>query len=77
MASSIRQSQKPILDRLARAVGILDSKEKMAHFYDMAAAALKSVPVDLADIISKKDDAVPLMLRTIGNKVSLNRKLMK
>jgi transcriptional regulator with XRE-family HTH domain len=58
---------KSNLDRLAKAVGILDSKEQMAHFYDMAAAALKSVPVDLADIISK-DDAVPLMLRTIGNK---------
>jgi hypothetical protein len=58
---------KSNLDRLARAVGILDSKEQMARFYDMAAAALKSVPVDLADIISK-DDAVPLMLRTIGNK---------
>ena len=55
------------LDRLAKAVGVTDSRSEMARFYDLAAAANKSVPLDLADIISR-DEAVPLMLRTIGNK---------
>ncbi len=58
---------RPKLDRLAKAVGILDSKSEMAKFYDLAAAANKSIPLDLADIISR-DEAVPLMLRTFGNK---------
>ena len=57
---------KQKLDRLASAVGVFGSTE-MSQFYDLAAAANKSVPLDLADIISK-DDAIPLMLRIIGNK---------
>jgi len=58
---------KAKLDRLARAVGIIDNEAEMARFYDLAAMANQSIPLDLADIISK-DDAVPLMLRTLGNK---------
>ena len=55
------------LDRLAKAVGVPDDGVEMARFYDLAAQANKSTPVDLADIISK-DDAIPLMLRTLGSK---------
>ena len=56
---------KPKLDRLADAVGI--PPEGRAEFYDLAAAATQSMPLDLAEIIST-DDAIPLMLRTLGKK---------
>lgn len=58
---------KPKLDRLAEAVGILPNVPERTKFYDLAGAATRSVPLDLAEIIST-DDAIPLMLRTIGKK---------
>jgi len=36
-------------------------------FFDLAAEAVESVPVDIAELISE-EDALPLLLRTIGNK---------
>jgi transcriptional regulator with XRE-family HTH domain len=53
--------------QLAAAIGLSPESHEENEFFDLAAKAAKSVPVDLADIISK-DDAVPLLLRTIGNK---------
>lgn len=58
---------KPKLDRLADAVGIFPNTPARTTFYDLAAAATESVPLDLAEIIST-DDAIPLMLRTLGKK---------
>lgn len=55
------------LRRLAAAIGAAPDSHEEVDFFNLAAKATKSVPVDLADIISK-DDAVPLLLRTIGNK---------
>lgn len=57
------------LKKLAVAVGIdleIDT-EAAAKFFDLAAKANESTPVDIAEIISR-DEAVPLLLRTIGNK---------
>lgn len=53
--------------KLASAIGIMPDSEDETTFFDSAARATGSVPVDIAEIISK-DDAVPLLLRTIGNK---------
>jgi transcriptional regulator with XRE-family HTH domain len=52
---------------LAGAIGIKLGTEQETQFFDLAAKTNKAVPIDLADIISK-EDAVPLLLRTIGNK---------
>jgi transcriptional regulator with XRE-family HTH domain len=52
---------------LAAAVGISPDTNDAAEFFDLAAKANQSIPVDIADIISI-DDAMPLLLRTIGNK---------
>ena len=52
---------------LAGAIGIKLGSDHEVQFFNLAAKANKAVPIDLADIISK-DDAVPLLLRTIGNK---------
>ena len=41
--------------------------EKSARFYDLAAEVNHATPLDLAEIISR-DEAIPLMLRTIGNR---------
>jgi transcriptional regulator with XRE-family HTH domain len=51
---------------LAAAIGINDVKE-LETFFDLAAKATDSMPVDIAAIISE-EDALPLLLRTIGNK---------
>ena len=53
--------------RLAAAIGLIAESPEEAEFFDHAAKAARAVPVDIADIISR-DDAVPLLLRTIGNK---------
>jgi transcriptional regulator with XRE-family HTH domain len=53
--------------QLANAIGISPESEKEVQFFDLAAKANASMPVDLADIISR-DEALPLLLRTIGNK---------
>lgn len=52
---------------LAAAIGIQEGSAKSDEFFDLAARATKSVPADLADIISR-NEALPLLLRTIGNK---------
>ena len=52
---------------LAAAIGIKPDSEEAGAFFDLAARANETVPVDIADIISE-DDAMPLLLRTIGNK---------
>lgn len=52
---------------LANAIGIDPNSDQAAEFFDLAARANDSVPVDIAEIISE-DDAMPLLLRTIGNK---------
>lgn len=57
----------PKQKHLAAAIGVTLGSENETVFFDLAAKANKATPVDLADIISK-DDAVPLLLRTIGNK---------
>lgn len=53
------------LSAIAQAIGIEGSDE--ATFFDLAAMANNSIPADIADIISR-NDALPLLLRTIGNK---------
>jgi len=53
--------------QLAAAVGISAGTPEESQFFDLAAKANESVPIDIADIISK-EDALPLLLRTIGSK---------
>jgi transcriptional regulator with XRE-family HTH domain len=53
--------------KLAAAIGIKEGSPEAHQFFDLAAKANESIPVDIADIISE-DDALPLLLRTIGNK---------
>ena len=65
---------KPKLDRLADAVGILPNTPERTSFYDLAATANHSIPMDLAEIIST-DDAIPLMLRTLGKKKLTKRQI--
>jgi transcriptional regulator with XRE-family HTH domain len=54
------------LKAIAQAIGI-KGPEDGAEFFDLAARANNSVPADIADIITR-NDALPLLLRTIGNK---------
>jgi transcriptional regulator with XRE-family HTH domain len=51
--------------KLASAIGL--KPEARDKFFDLAAQATGTVPVDIAEIISE-EDALPLLLRTIGNK---------
>jgi transcriptional regulator with XRE-family HTH domain len=53
--------------QLAQSVGIKPETPEETEFFDLAGKANRSTPVDLADIISA-EDALPLLLRTIGNK---------
>lgn len=55
------------LRKLACALNLTMGSEDFARFSDLAAKATNSVPLDIKDIISE-DDAIPLMLRSIGNK---------
>jgi len=55
------------LKLLAGALRVSDDKEARIKFYDLAARANNDVPLDLAEII-KRDDAIPLVLRTIDNR---------
>src|SRR5438874_13838813 len=50
---------KAKLERLANAVELVKGSEERRQFYDLAAQATNSVPIDLADIIMR-DEAVPL-----------------
>jgi transcriptional regulator with XRE-family HTH domain len=52
---------------LAAALGIAAGSPDEEAFFDLAAAAVGGVPADIADIISR-EEALPLLLRTIGNK---------
>lgn len=52
---------------LALAVGIQPGSAEAETFFDLAAKTNNSTPLDLADIISK-NETIPLLLRTIGNK---------
>lgn len=53
--------------QLASVIGLSPESLEAQEFFDLAAKALDAVPIDIADIISR-DDAMPLLLRTIGNK---------
>lgn len=53
--------------KLAAAIGVLGNPADEARFFDLAAEANKAVAVDIADLISR-EEALPLLLRTIGNK---------
>jgi len=55
--------------QLAAAIGIKPGSGAESEFFDLAAKAtsIVSTPLDIAEIISH-DDALPLLLRTIGNK---------
>ena len=51
---------------LANAIGLKEADAR-TKFFDLAGEALNAVPADIAEIISE-EDALPLLLRTIGNK---------
>lgn len=53
--------------KLAAAIGLKPDSVEMTQFFDLAAKATEATPIDLAEIISK-NETVPLLLRTIGNK---------
>jgi transcriptional regulator with XRE-family HTH domain len=53
--------------KLAVAIGIELDSDLAANFFDLAAKATNSLPADLSEIISR-DEALPLLLRTLGNK---------
>jgi transcriptional regulator with XRE-family HTH domain len=55
------------LKTLYKSLKLEADAEKSARFYDLAAEANNATPLDLAEIISR-DEAIPLMLRTIGNR---------
>jgi transcriptional regulator with XRE-family HTH domain len=55
------------LKALASAIGIKTGTEEERRFFDLAASAIESVPVDIKELLSS-DAAMPLLLRTIGNK---------
>jgi transcriptional regulator with XRE-family HTH domain len=55
------------LRRLAEAIKIEPGSDTESLFFDLASKSNGSVPLDLADIISR-NETVPLLLRTIGNK---------
>jgi transcriptional regulator with XRE-family HTH domain len=52
---------------LAVAIGIQPDSEDAKRFFDLAAEATDSVPVDIKELLSS-DTAMPLLLRTIGNR---------
>jgi transcriptional regulator with XRE-family HTH domain len=53
--------------RLMAALNIQAGSAAAEKFFDLAAKAANSTPIDLAQIISE-NETVPLLLRTIGNK---------
>jgi len=55
------------LKAIFNALELKGGSEEATRFYDLAAKANDAVPLDIAEIISR-DEAVPLMLRTIGNR---------
>ncbi len=62
------------LRALAAAIGIIEGSADAGSFFDLAARANSSTPVDLADVISR-NEALPLLLRTIGNKRLTNEEI--
>ena len=63
------------LTSLAQALQ-LTSQQQRKKLFDMAAKATKSIPVDIAEIISSQD-AIPVLLRTIGNRKLTTEELQK
>ena len=55
------------LRRLAAALHLEIGTQEFANFADLAAKANNSTPIDLAQILTE-NDAMPVLLRTIGNK---------
>jgi|GEM_PF-2700014 len=53
--------------KMARVIGLISGSQEEARFFDLAARANDATPVDVADIISR-EEALPMLLRTIGNK---------
>ena len=61
-------SKDPLrLKSLATALRFKRGTGESQDFFDKAARATKSIPVDIADIISE-NEAAPIMLRSIGNR---------
>ena len=56
---------KEKLRRLAGALDLPDSDELTYTFYDLAAETNDSLPVHVADLISR-EEVIPLMARTLG-----------
>ena len=64
----ILPSQEPNrLKSLAEALRFKRGTGESNDFFDKAAKATGSIPVDIADIISE-NEAMPIMLRSIGNR---------
>ena len=55
------------LKKLAAALNLKLGTAEFVEFADLAAKANDAVPVDIADLITE-DEAIPLMLRSIGNR---------
>lgn len=53
--------------KIATAIGLAVGSEEEARFFDLAGFAVGATPVDVSEIISR-EEALPLLLRTIGNK---------
>lgn len=65
-------------DRLAKLAEVLQLKSapQRKKLFDLAAKATDSIPVDIAEIISSQE-AIPLLLRTIGSRKLTNDELQK
>ena len=63
------------LVKLADALNLKTQPERR-QFFDLAAAAKDTVPVDIAEIISSQD-AIPLLLRSVGNRKLTRADLQK
>lgn len=53
------------LRSLAKALELPEGEASTHTYYDLAAVARNSVPLDVADVISY-EEAIPMMLRTLG-----------
>ena len=64
----LKPPQDPIkLTRLGEALKLAVGTEEFVIFADLAAKANNSIPADIAQMITE-DEAIPLMLRSFGNK---------
>jgi transcriptional regulator with XRE-family HTH domain len=64
--------------KLAKLAEVLQLKAatQRKKLFDLAARATKSIPLDIAEIISSQE-AIPLLLRTIGNRKLTKDELQK